>query len=54
VRGVFVGAGSQRIIFEYNPPAYRLGLAITGAFAVGLAGLMCWQVLPHSLTHSRK
>jgi Bacterial membrane protein YfhO len=43
VRGVFVSAGSQRIIFEYNPPAYQLGLAITGAFAAGLAGLSFWR-----------
>lgn len=44
VRGVFVGAGSQRITFEYNPPAYRLGLAITGAFTLGLVGLIFWQI----------
>ncbi|MFI5396797.1 MAG: hypothetical protein ACHQ9S_14775 [Candidatus Binatia bacterium] len=39
VRGVFVGAGKRRIVFEYDPLSYRIGLSLTAAFTCVLVAL---------------
>lgn len=39
VRGVFVGSGPQRIVFAYDPPAYRIAATISAAFALALLAI---------------
>lgn len=43
VRGVFVGEGKRRVVFEYDPLSYRIGLTLTTAFTGALVALAFWR-----------
>ena len=44
-RGVFLPAGSHRVVFEYRPRSFVLGALISGASALVCLALALWDPL---------
>jgi hypothetical protein len=42
MRGVTLPAGTHRLVFRYEPMSFRLGLGLSVAGLIALAGLMAW------------
>lgn len=44
LRGVSVPAGAHRVVFQYDPSSFRLGLLLSGIAALLLAGALLWAL----------
>jgi uncharacterized membrane protein YfhO len=58
MRGVFLLPGSHRIVFSYQPPGWRIGIALSTLsllllVALLLAGWLCKRTLTHPLPEAR-
>ena len=42
MRGVALRAGTHRLVFEYRPLSFRLGMALSVLGLAGLAGVGVW------------